>query len=228
MQVVNMRKSLLPILEWLAVGALFFGVSCAHDAGDKKVGAMVKKGRRELIRYYERQPDDFKGKDLWVAGRCYFNEGQFEKAKSLFQKYSAYAPTDPKGFVALGNACFALKEWNEAIEQFGRADALGDDDAIRMLAASYFAAHDFENVRRLAPRLANYVQAQPTKSHRRLEIVGVVIATASSVEPPDKALFDECAQFLPKDFSSLPEDIKKYVLAGFKTFGAPEHSESHR
>jgi tetratricopeptide (TPR) repeat protein len=217
-----MSRIALGLWLCLAVVACTLCSCSKRSSSEEELRALAEKGRSELLRDYKSHPDQYRGDDLWLIGRCYFDERRFEDAKKLFSEYSIYAPTDSRAWMALGNACFALKQWNEAISHFKKADSLGKQDAIRMLAGCYIASGDYQSVRELAPRLASYAETQPSGSEERQEVAGMVIAAATNIRPPDKALFDRFVKYLPTDASTWREDVREYVLQGFKKFGTPE------
>jgi tetratricopeptide (TPR) repeat protein len=216
-----MKKSVSMVWLLLAAVAILACPSCKHTSKEQQWEQLVRKGRPELLRLYEAAPDQFHGKDLYIVGRCYSDEGRFEEAKRLFTRYTESTPDDPKGWHALGNAFALLNQWTEAVPCFERADSMGKPEALRMLAASYAGAGEFRKVRDLAPRLEKYVATLPEGADERYEMIGIAITAALGVEPDDRALFERLIRFLPADSSRWRQDVKECAIKGFERFGTP-------
>lgn len=216
---MNKRVSVM----WALLAAVMIVAcsSCKHTSDEQQWEQLVKKGRPELLRLYEAAPDQFHGKDLYVLGRCYSDEGRFEEAKRLFTRYTESVPDDPKGWHALGNAFAMLDRWREAIPCFQTVDSMGKPEALRMLAASYAGAGEFHKVRDLAPRLEKYTATLPEGAAERYEVVGIAITAALGVEPADREFFQRFIRLLPADSSMWRQDVKECVNKGFERFGTP-------
>ena len=208
------------------VGACTICSSCKHIEEKEQSVQIPQEGRPFFLELYECGPEYFKGKDLLVVGRCYFEESRFQEATTVFEKYTADDALDPHGWISVGNANFALKRWNEAIVNYQKADALGHPEAVRMLAACYAGSGEFDNVRGFTPRLKIYIRGKPERSRERYEAIGLVLASAVSMEPPSKQLFDEFVGYLPTRVSDWPDDFREYAFEGFRLFGIPKRFQN--
>ena len=208
----------------IAFGAIC--CSCKHTDNKEEFYRLAEQGRAELLRDYEQNPETWKGKDLLVIGNHYFRANKFEEAIAVYEKFTIIDPLEPDGWIGIGNANLYMKRWDEAISNYKKAETLGGEDAVRMLAACYTGAGYFDKLVEITPRLKTYVRGKSERSRERYEAVGLVLASAVSMEPPSKTLFDEFVGYLPTRASDWPDDIREYAFEGFKLFGIPKRFQN--
>lgn len=207
----------------ISVGAVLLLIiwcaSCRGPAGKPKLDELIAEARVEGIARYEADTNFFKGEDLYIIGRFYFEEGRYQAAAGVFERFIAFAPGDPRGWVGLGNAYVALKQWDNALPAYSKADELGELQALPMIFVCYIGRGDYGKAEKDAPRLLAYIKNQEQGSSSFWQTVCTGLCIAISLEPPNKALFEEFAAFLPHDESLWRADARDLAEKGFKLFG---------
>jgi tetratricopeptide (TPR) repeat protein len=207
------------VFRSVGLAAVTLLTGCRHDEANLPTSEVMAQGRAEGIAKFESDPGFFNVKDYYVLGRFYFEDGKYEPAAKLFLQYADAFPSDSRGWIGLGNAYAALTNWTSASTAYGKADSLGEPEALPMLVACCLTQEEYAKAEALAPRLAEYVRRQERGSSAFWQSVCLGLWTAVASEPPNKAQFEQFAALLPKDESLWRADARDWAERGFKLFG---------
>lgn len=167
----------------------------------------------ELIRLYERQPDDYKGDEVLAVAAAYARQEKFEAALRVYRRFTLETPQDSRGWLGSGSAYLMLKRYDDAIASFEKADSLGNTDGLRMLASAYGCKKDWSRIKAQAPRLLDYASATGETDDERFEVVGLLILASACSEPKDMELFNQCLALLPKETKEWRKDVENAAVA---------------
>ena len=173
--------------------ALLVGCRSPEASKDDPHQARIK-----IITAYENRPDSYQGAEIFTVVEAYLREGQFQRALRLASDYTARAPNDSAGWLAVGHCNLKLGRYDESLADYQKADSLGNPEALRCIASVYIYTEEWQNVKALWPRLLEYVHGKKVEDTGRLVALAVMIVAVTELKPKDYELFEQCLTLLPR------------------------------
>lgn len=174
--------------------------------------------REQVIKDYEQNPKDWKPDELLLAAICYASEREYQKGKSVYEKYLATHPDSKRALRGLGMMYFLDHDFPQAKTTLKKGWERGDLNSLKGLASVYISLNEHEEMRPLLPDLL---------AHRKEDsdlIVGLIVWAVNSPHP-DQKVFEQAIDGLSDEAIIEKPDLCHTVIQGLRKFGDNARAE---
>jgi len=183
----------------------------SYDENNKTLNLICQK----IIRGYLADTNAWPKASLPGVGEAYFLSGDCSNAEAIYKEVLRSEPDNGRVLLGLGSTYLCLRKFPEAVIYLDKAWKAGNTNALRNLAAAYWAVHDLSGLQSLIPKMLE-------QKDEDIEILNTIVVYALAKEPKDRTLFYQAIDGLTDARILRREDTANVVIMGLTAFGDTE------